>query len=346
MTGPGWTVCLTDGQLETEIEHVIAADHLPTENRDVYFLVTPDGLGSCTDHELLELRAGRQRQRLLRLSLRDPGGILYAVIPYNAVPGHCQSNNPRPNSSTADPAISTISHEHNEMVTDPGGDAWIDAQGNEDGDLCLTQLRPQPGRAGRHRVERDDPRRALLPPGGVEQRGLVVRAAGPARRALVRLGRRFPGRGHAHVLHRPRIRPRGAAWSRSRGSSETAGPASAGGCAHTFQIPGSYRVMLRSTDSWGNWAFASRTVHIKGAPDPPAASGASRHADAPGRAARRRRSAGGRSPGSGRTPSRGSAGSASRAASRPAAEARRAGSAAGTRSIQRKAAACEALKAA
>ena len=49
MTGPGWTICLTDSQLENEIEHVIATNHLPTANRDVYFLVTPDGLGSCTD---------------------------------------------------------------------------------------------------------------------------------------------------------------------------------------------------------------------------------------------------------------------------------------------------------
>jgi hypothetical protein len=33
--------------------------------------------------------------------------------------------------------------------------------------------------------------------------------------------------------------------------------------SHTFQIPGSYRVMLRSTDSWGNWAFAVKTVRIR-----------------------------------------------------------------------------------
>ena len=33
--------------------------------------------------------------------------------------GHCQSGNPRPNGSTADPGLSTLSHEHNEAVTDP-----------------------------------------------------------------------------------------------------------------------------------------------------------------------------------------------------------------------------------
>ena len=148
-----------------------------------------------------------------------------------------------------------------------------------------------------------------------------MRAAGAARRAVVRLE---PGSAAGDGRCRsPRTDPtRGAAWSRSSGSSGTAGPASAGGCAHTFQIPGSYRVMLRSTDSWGNWAFAARTVHIRGTliPATCAASGTQRPARG-----RRRRSAGGRSPGSGRTTSRGSAGSASRAASRPAAAARRAG---------------------
>jgi hypothetical protein len=33
--------------------------------------------------------------------------------------------------------------------------------------------------------------------------------------------------------------------------------------SHAFRIPGTYRVMLRSTDSWANWAFASRTVRIR-----------------------------------------------------------------------------------
>ncbi len=45
--GPGWTVCLTDQQLQNEIEHVISANRLPRGANDVYFLITPEGLGSC-----------------------------------------------------------------------------------------------------------------------------------------------------------------------------------------------------------------------------------------------------------------------------------------------------------
>src|SRR5207248_3011678 len=67
---------------------------------------------------------------------------------YNAVPGHCSSDSPRPNSSTADPALSSISHEHSEMVTDPSGDAWIDSAGMEDGDLCVATFGAPIGGSG------------------------------------------------------------------------------------------------------------------------------------------------------------------------------------------------------
>jgi len=48
-TGPGWKVCLTDAQLQQEIEQVIRTDRMPTGPADVYFLVTPNGFGNCSD---------------------------------------------------------------------------------------------------------------------------------------------------------------------------------------------------------------------------------------------------------------------------------------------------------
>ncbi len=70
-TGPGWTVCLTDAQIQTEIEQVVADNHLPTTGGNVYFMITPDGFGSCTGSRAVGLRSRGQRGRLLRLSLRD-----------------------------------------------------------------------------------------------------------------------------------------------------------------------------------------------------------------------------------------------------------------------------------
>jgi PKD repeat protein len=41
----------------------------------------------------------------------------------------------------------------------------------------------------------------------------------------------------------------------------------AGGRAvtHRYSRPGSYRVVLRVTDSWGNWAFSAATETVGGA---------------------------------------------------------------------------------
>ena len=72
-TGPGWTVCLTDAQLETEIERVVAADHLPTTDGRHLLPDHPRRLWQLHRRLLLELRARGQRERLLRLSLRDAG---------------------------------------------------------------------------------------------------------------------------------------------------------------------------------------------------------------------------------------------------------------------------------
>ena len=261
MTGPGWTVCLTDSQLEDEIEHVTATDHLPTANRDVYFLVTPDGLGSCTDAASSSCALGGSVSGYCGYHSQTPNGITYAVIPYNAVPDHCQSNNPRPNSSTADPAISTISHEHNEMVTDPDGNAWIDARGNEDGDLCLTEfghsLSPPGATAwnetihGGHFFLQEEWSNA---DSACEPRALpdaISFASAPV-----------PGRGHAISFAAHGADPEGQvvsfAWFFGDGRAGF-GPL----VSHTFHIAGRYRVLLRSTDNWGNWAFASRTIRIK-----------------------------------------------------------------------------------
>jgi PKD domain len=266
MTGPGWTVCLTDTQLEGEIERVIAANHLPTENRDVYFLVTPNGLGSCTDATSSSCALGGSVSGYCGYHSQTPSGITYAVIPYNAVPDHCQSNNPRPNSSTADPAISTISHEHNEMVTDPDGNAWIDARGDEEADLCLTDfghsLGPPGATAwnesihGGHFFLQEEWSNA---DSACEPRALpdaISFASAP-----------IPGRGRSISFTAHGSDPEGQmvsfAWFFGDDRAGFGRQVS-----HNFHTPGIYRVMLRSTDSWGNWAFASRTVRIKAKPSP------------------------------------------------------------------------------
>jgi hypothetical protein len=261
MTGPGWSVCLTDAQLESEIERVIASDHLPTARRDVYFLVTPDGLGSCTDGSSSSCALGGSVSGYCGYHSETANGVVYAVIPYNAVAGHCQSNNPRPNESTADPTISTISHEHNEMVTDPEGDAWIDARGNEDGDLCLTSFGPSLSGMGKtawnetihggHFFLQEEWSNA---DSGCEPRAKAdALSFGLTRRQ---------GRARSVSFAAHGSDPEGRLVSFQWFFGDGRGGAGRR-VSHTFKIPGSYRVMLRSTDSWGNWAFARRTVRVR-----------------------------------------------------------------------------------
>jgi hypothetical protein len=259
-TGPGWRDCLTDTQLQREIEHVVRSDGLPTGPTDVYFVVTPNGLGDCSDSASTSCALGGDANGYCAYhSQTEDGLVVYAVIPYNAVPGHCQSDNPRPNNSTADPALSTISHEHSEMVTDPSGNAWIDPQtGNEDGDLCLTSFGPVIGGSGSSAWNEDingghyylqeewsnadggcEPRAVADPIGFASTHPLTgtdaisFAARGRASHGAIVSYEWFFGdhrTGHGrHVIHR-------------------------------YGRQGAFRVILRTTDSWGNWAFYARTV--------------------------------------------------------------------------------------
>jgi hypothetical protein len=269
--GPGWSECLSDSQLEAEIEHVIAADHLPRTPRDVYFLVTPDGLGSCeaSGPDDCALGGDAAGSYCGYHSSTPDGTILYAVIPYNAVSGHCQSGNPRPNSSTADPTISTISHEHNEAVTDPLGNGWIDGPGNEIGDLCISQFGRDLGgsgsaawneviHGGRYYLQeewsnddsscrpRDESDSISFSMTGRASAGNSLSFAGHARDpdgSIVAYNWFFgDGRsGHRRLL------------------------------SHAYRRAGSYRVVLRSTDRADNWAFYVRTIRVTKSSAPEAA---------------------------------------------------------------------------
>jgi hypothetical protein len=263
-TGPGWTVCLSDAQLEAEIGQVISVNRLPTGLRDIYILVMPNGMGTCEAFgpDNCALSAPAAGSFCGYHSTTPDGTILYAVIPYNAVSGHCQSGNPRPNSLTADPAVSTISHEHNETVTDPLGTGWIDGAGNEDGDLCRQQYGPILGGSGAAAWNQSIH-------GGhyfLQEEWSNVNASCQPRTAAASVSFAAPGRvragvaltltGRARDPH-PNGKHVAFAWffgDGGRSSRRTA--------RHTFRHAGRYTIVLRFADSWGNWAFATHTVKV------------------------------------------------------------------------------------
>jgi hypothetical protein len=139
---PDWPVCLRKSDLSSELEGFVIAHRLPTGLADLYFLVTPEGFGSCIGAGPRGCSLGGSAAsgycgwHTNADSVR--GTILYANIAYDAERHHCRSANPRPNKSSADPTLSFVAHELAEAVTDPLSDAWGASTDREVADLCLT----------------------------------------------------------------------------------------------------------------------------------------------------------------------------------------------------------------
>lgn len=262
VTGPGWTVCLTDSQLQSELEHVVQADRLPTGPDDVYFLLTPRGFGSCLGTTPTSGCAlGGSENGYCGYHSSTPDGLLrYAVIPFNAVSGHCQSNNPRPNHSTADPTLSTVSHELSEMITDPYGDAWMTRSGYEMADLCATDYGAPLG--GSKSGAYDE----IIGKGHYWLQEEWSNAAGSCQpRAKADSASFSVTRGKA-AEHRVSFRasasdPEGRIVA-YRWSFGDGGTGSGRHVRHRFSAGGAHIVTLRVTDSWGNWGTVARRVRV------------------------------------------------------------------------------------
>lgn len=259
--GPGWGVCLTDSQLTAEIEHVVRSDRLPTGSSDVYFLATPNGFGSCTDASSTSCALGGSVNGYCAYhSQTSDGLVLYAVIPYNAVPGHCHASNPRPNSSSADPTLSAISHEQSEMITDPEDDAWVDSSGNENGDLCQPDFGPVIGGSGQTAWNEEiNGGHYFLQEEWSNVDGACEPRAKPdsvSFKAVLLPARPWSISFSAHAAA-----PHGAivAYSWFFGDGRAGRRRDV---THRYSHPGSYRVVLRTTDSWGNWAFYAGTETV------------------------------------------------------------------------------------
>jgi hypothetical protein len=124
-------VCLTDAQLQSEIQSVVARNGWPVNSQTEYFLFTAPGVGSCagsscafTDYCAYHSWIG--------------GGstaLVYANQPYADGVSGCDAGY-HPNGGQGDATINVVSHEHNESITDEQGNAWYDLFGYEDGDKC------------------------------------------------------------------------------------------------------------------------------------------------------------------------------------------------------------------
>lgn len=148
--------CLTDQQLQQEIQAVLNAkgwqgDGEQTLNR-IFFLMTPQGVGSCefAGSASDENPCSSNFFCAYHSAFTDDAvqTVVYANEPYLGAAGGCTAPDQGfPNDVDADTTINTISHEHNEAITDPLGNAWYsdDPDQDEMADLCAYGFGSQSG---------------------------------------------------------------------------------------------------------------------------------------------------------------------------------------------------------
>ena len=137
------SICLTDAQLQAEIQTVLMRQGWHGGTSNMFFLFTPDGVASCADSS--DSVCSTNVFCAYHSDFFDSSGedVIYANEPYAGTISGCTfslvGQQGFPNDHDADATINTISHEHNEAISDPFGDAWWsadDADNGEIADLC------------------------------------------------------------------------------------------------------------------------------------------------------------------------------------------------------------------
>jgi hypothetical protein len=137
------TYCVTDTQLQAEIAKVIAKKKWPTSSTTaLYFIFTPANVGVCIEAGAASGLNPCTTNFFCAYHSESSSGFIYAVEPDAAAIGNACTTFEAPAGNGADDTLNTISHEHNEAITDPFGDGWVANDGpggqpqDENGDLC------------------------------------------------------------------------------------------------------------------------------------------------------------------------------------------------------------------
>jgi len=127
--------CITDAQLQTEIQKVMALKGWTGGLTKMFLVFTSSGEGSCFDSSSSSCAYTDYCAYHSYISASAP--IIYGNEPFG-LPADCQEpGTPSPNADVdADTAATAAAHEVTEAITDPEIDAWLTAGGSEIGDLC------------------------------------------------------------------------------------------------------------------------------------------------------------------------------------------------------------------
>ena len=276
--GEAYTACVTDPQMHTQLNTVIAGQGFPTGMGDLYLLLFPPNVETCTT--TVDAASGGMCSDTYypgfcgyhSWSLASAGIALYADIPYpTAFSYSCVLSQAPDGSPASDGALSLISHEHNEAITDPMGNGWIDSTGNENGDLCAWTFGTPLGGAsgaqwnqlinGHHyqlQQEFSNENYALNHAAGCVQTQAVPVASLAVTTLLPSAGAPTVFNGGGSSV--PNLPGGISSWSWTFGDAT---PAVSGvGPSHTYASAGTYTVSLTVTDTDGFSASTSRSLVV------------------------------------------------------------------------------------
>ena len=147
----GYTACVDDAQLATELAKLVASNNLASDQAHMYQVFLPQGVESC----FTSANGAAGGQCTLNSHAATTGGFcayhssagstIYSSMPfaiYNSPTGYTCAPEGGPGIQSpngdinADIEVSPLSHEITETNTDPFGNAWYDSIGNENGDDC------------------------------------------------------------------------------------------------------------------------------------------------------------------------------------------------------------------
>jgi PKD repeat protein len=147
--------CLTDPQIQAELEHFVASHHLKTDLSHEYFMLTPPHVEGCFSSDANATppyggcSAGEAANLALFCAYHQNTSLspmlIYADDPFDATNPGCEDGN-NPTGNIAGGEINGgLAHEQNESITDPiPNDAWTNGFGAEQGeelaDVCVGQF--------------------------------------------------------------------------------------------------------------------------------------------------------------------------------------------------------------
>lgn len=134
---PVVTDCITDAQIQAEINRVRGIKGWTGGLNHLFFVFTSSNEGSCFTAASTSCAYTHYCAYHSFINAATP--VIYANEPYGN-PTNCLGDGTTPTHQGQDAtivaALTAASHEHQEAVTDPMLNAWYTSQGNENGDLC------------------------------------------------------------------------------------------------------------------------------------------------------------------------------------------------------------------